>query len=312
MAMPPFQAFMRPVLEVLSDGSEPRVSDLRGRVLAQADLSDEDLAETMRGGGNRANSRVHWAVEYLAQARAVERPRRGVVRITDLGRELLAQNPDSVSIATLRPLEGFQDWDRRSREGAARRRLAAAGQGGIDELDSSPADESPLEQLIAAVDVLERHTATLVVERLREQPPEFLERAVLKLLHAMGYGGSETAGEHLGRSHDGGIDGVIRQDALGIERVYLQAKRYKKDNTVGSAAIREFVGALTGVGASGGVFITTSDFSVDARKYVERLNPRVILINGDELGRLMVQYEVGVAVAQVIRVTELDENFFDD
>jgi restriction system protein len=127
----------------------------------------------------------------------------------------------------------------------------------------------------------------------------------------MGYGGSEEDGEHLGRSHDGGLDGVIRQDALGIERVYLQAKRYAAGNTVGAGAIREFVGALTGVGASGGVFITTSSFSSDAVKYVERLVPRVILIDGQELGRLMVQYGVGVTTTQTLRVTEVDENFFD-
>ena len=176
---------------------------------------------------------------------------------------------------------------------------------------TSVSDETPLERLIEAVEVLQRGTALELVERLRVQPPEFLERAVLKLLHAMGYGGSEDDGEHLGKSHDGGLDGVIRQDALGIERVYLQVKRYAKDNTVGSAAIREFVGALTGVGASGGVFITTSGFSSDALKYVERLNPRVILIDAKQLGRLMVEYGVGVTTTQTLRVTEVDENFFD-
>jgi restriction system protein len=128
----------------------------------------------------------------------------------------------------------------------------------------------------------------------------------------MGYGGSLNDGEHLGQSHDGGLDGVIRQDALGLERVYVQAKRYAENNTVGSAAIREFVGALTGVGASGGVFITTSSFSPDAKKYVERLTPRVILIDGIRLGKLMVEYGVGVTVTQTLKVTKVDENFFDD
>jgi len=173
-------------------------------------------------------------------------------------------------------------------------------------------DGSPIEKLIEAVEDLDQHTSAQLVQRLREQEPVFLERAILKLLHAMGYGGSEEDGEHLGQSHDGGFDGVIRQDALGIERIYLQAKRYALGNTVGVGPIREFVGALTGAGASGGVFITTSAFSTEAVKYVERLSPRVILIDGIELGRLMVEYGVGVAVTQTLRVTEVDENFFEN
>lgn len=227
--------------------------------------------------------------------------------ISAIGRRLLADHPQVIKESDLMQLQGFQEWMGRSSSSARAQRKAQSEQ-------SASADESgetPLERLIEAVGVLDRSTAQQLVERLRTQPPEFLERAVLKLLHEMGYGGSEQDGEHLGKSHDGGLDGVIRQDALGIERVYLQAKRYAKDNTVGAAAIREFVGALTGAGASGGIFITTSTFSSDARKYVERLTPRVILIDGSELGRLMVDYGVGVTAKQTLRVMEVDENFFD-
>jgi restriction system protein len=307
MTIPPFWVFMRPVLLVLQDGQTRRRKDVNHAAVAMMSLSQEDLDERLKGGDLKAESRAHWAIEYLAQAGAINRPKRGDMVISDIGRSLLVDHPEVIKEADLLHLQGFQDWVERSNQSARARRQAQSEQSSI--IDE--AGETPLERLIEAVEVLERSTAQQLVERLRSQPPEFLERAVLKLLHAMGYGGSEEDGEHLGKSHDGGLDGVIRQDALGIERVYLQAKRYAKDNTVGSAAIREFVGALTGVGASGGIFITTSGFSSDALKYVERLTPRVILIDGKQLGRLMVDYGVGVTTTQTLRVTEVDENFFD-
>ena len=300
---------MRPVLVVLEDGTERSRQDVIAATVDSMGLSPEDLAERLRGGGSRARSRAHWAIEYLAQAGAVARPKRGRLKITDIGHQLLSDHPDGFRESALRHLPGFQEWGRRTRENARARRQGDSSTGDSSDFDS---DGSPLEKLIEAVEDLDQHTASNLVQRLREQEPEFLERAVIKLMHAMGYGGSEEDGEHLGRSHDGGLDGVIRQDALGIERIYLQAKRYAVGNTVGAGAIREFVGALTGVGASGGVFITTSSFSSDALKYVERLSPRVILIDGQQLGRLMVQYGVGVAVTQALRVTEVDENFFDE
>jgi len=309
MAVPPFGHFMRPVLVVLSDGSEHQRREVKALAVESMNLSEDDLAELLRGGTSRADNRAHWAIEYLAQAGAIERPSRGRLRINDVGRALLQAHPDEVLETDLADLPGYRDWIQRTREGARQRRQ---GQTNTDTGTAELDDSSPMEQLIESIDVLDRHTAQALVERLREQPPIFLERAVLKLLHAMGYGGSESDGEHLGRSHDGGLDGVIRQDALGIERVYVQAKRYARDNTVGSAEIREFVGALTGVGASGGVFITTSKFSSEATRYVDRLTPRVILLDGADLGRLMVEYGVGVTVTQTLRVTEVDENFFDE
>lgn len=311
MAIPSFELFMRPVLVVLADGNARPRKEVMAAAVDAMNLSPDELSETLRGGSSRARSRAHWAIEYLAQAAAVDRPRRGILQINQIGLGLLQEHPELLMKADIEHLEGLQDWTRRSRLAAEERRQAgkeaAAGQTFV-----SAGDESPLENLIEAVEVLDRHTAIELVQRLRDQEPAFLERAVLRLLHEMGYGGSLGDGEHLGQSHDGGLDGVIRQDALGLERVYVQAKRYGENNTVGAAAIREFVGALTGVGASGGVFITTSSFSSDANKYAENISPRVILIDGNKLGQLMVKYEVGVNVTQTLKVTEVDENFFDD
>lgn len=308
MAVPPFWAFMRPVLTVLEDGQTRRRKEVNQAAVAMMHLPPEDLAERLKGGDLKAESRAHWAIEYLAQAGAIDRPKRGDLVISDIGRQLLADHPEVITESDLSHLRGFQDWVERSKESARNKRKPGRSQAADG---ASQSGETPLERLIEAVEILERSTAQQLVERLQSQSPQFLERAVLKLLHAMGYGGSEDDGEHLGKSHDGGLDGVIRQDALGIERVYLQAKRYGKDNTVGSAAIREFVGALTGAGASGGIFITTSTFSSDALKYAERLKPRVILIDGKQLGRLMVDYDVGVTATRTLRVFEVDENFFD-
>lgn len=310
MAIPPFWAFMRPVLEVLQDGQVRRRRDVNDAAVTAMNLSPEDLSERLKGGGSRADSRAHWAIEYLAQSGAIERPKRGEMKISEIGRQLLASQPGVITLDDLQHLQGFQEWEERSRA-SARNRRRVSQEGGVP--SGEPFDgETPLERLIESIEVLNSGTADELVERLRLQPPDFLERAVLKLMHAMGYGGSEEDGEHLGQSHDGGLDGVIRQDSLGIEQVYVQAKRYARDNTVGASAIREFVGALTGVGASGGIFITTSAFSSEARKYVVRLTPRVILIDGRELGRLMVEYGVGVTVAQTLKVSEVDENFFSE
>ena len=302
---------MRPVLVILANGNARPRKDVMVAAVDAMNLSPDELSETLRGGSSRARSRAHWAIEYLAQAAAVDRPRRGILQINEIGLRLLREHPELLRKADIEHLEGLQDWTRRSRLAAEERRQAGKEVAAEHAL-VSVGDESPLENLIEAVEVLDRHTAIELVQRLRDQEPAFLERAVLRLLHAMGYGGSLGDGEHLGQSHDGGLDGVIRQDALGLERVYVQAKRYGEGNTVGAAAIREFVGALTGVGASGGVFITTSSFSSDANKYAENISPRVILIDGNKLGQLMVQYEVGVNITQILKVTEVDENFFDD
>jgi restriction system protein len=310
MAVPPFEHFMVPVLQFVSDGKQHQRNDVKVAAVEAMNLTPDQLSERIKGGSSRAGSRAHWAIEYLCQSGAIDRPVRGILEINDIGRALLANHPEGVTRTHLSELDGYKAWKERTVAGREERRLKASTSDTVDieEDDGS----TPMERLIEAVSVLDEHTADQLVERIRDMPPLFLEKAVLKLLHAMGYGGSEDDGEHLGRSHDGGIDGVIKQDALGIERVYVQAKRYAATNTVGSAAIREFVGALTGVGASGGVFITTSSFSPDALKYVERLSPRVILIDGNELGRLMVEYGVGVTVTQTLKVSDLDENFFED
>jgi restriction system protein len=173
--------------------------------------------------------------------------------------------------------------------------------------------QTPLESIESAINELERTISTDIVQRVQSMSPKFLELVVLKLLRAMGYGDSETSIEHLGGPGDEGVDGVINQDSLGLQRIYVQAKRYKSENTIGRPDLQKFVGALSGLGANGGVFITTSNFSSEAKEYANKnISQRIILIDGEELGKLMVRYGIGVQSKNSYQVVDIDEDFFDE
>jgi restriction system protein len=276
-------------------------------VIDQLSLSDSERAETNPGGGNRANSRVHWAIEYLCQAGAVVRPKRGYAQITDLGRELMRE-PGDVTLARLRQTEGFKDWRRRTRANRELRRNQHSEETDTTEVD----DRTPTEQIEASTNEIRATVASQLLQRLRDEDPEFLEQTVLKLLHAMGYGSSEDDLQHLGGSGDGGVDGVIKQDKFGLDQIYVQAKRYGS-NIVGRPHIQNFVGALSGKHATRGVFITTSQFSSDAEDFAKNVPQyRIILIDGEDLVQLMIEHKVGVRVAQTLEIVEIDENFFSE
>lgn len=230
-------------------------------------------------------------------------------QISDFGRQLLAEQPGGVTLARLRQTDGLKDWKRRSQAKAAQREQ---GTPEISEVEVENEERTPLEQIISSISEIRSSIASQLLQRLRDEEPEFLERTVLRLLHAMGYGSSEDDLRHLGGSNDGGVDGVIRQDKFGLDQIYIQAKRYGSQ-TVGRPHVQNFVGALTGQHATRGVFITTSDYSKEAREYAETIQQyRVILIDGEELVRLMIENKVGVTVSQSVEIVEIDENFFAD
>ena len=312
MSIPKFSELFNEVLTVLSDGNQYHRRELQAEVLNRLDLSDAERAETMAGGGNRAKSRVHWAFEFLCQSGAANRPKRGYAEITDFGRELLRDNPNGISLDLLRQTEGLKDWKRRSLEARAARRSGDGFDDSGIESDPDDADRTPNEQIENSIRAIEATVASQLLQRLREEDPEFLERTVLKLLHAMGYGSSEDDLQHLGGSGDGGVDGVIRQDKFGLDQIYIQAKRYGSA-TVGRPDIQSFVGALTGQQATRGVFITTSTFSRDAKEFARTIQQyRVILVDGEDLVRLMIENKVGVTVSRTVEVVEIDENFFSE
>lgn len=309
MPVPKFSDLFSDVLRVLCDGRTLHSRDLITAVVTNLNLSDTERAETLSGGGNRARSRVHWALEFLCQSGAVQRPQRGYAQITDLGQKLLQEQPEGVTLTRLRQTDGFRDWKRRSKAKAAERLREYPDD---TDTDSESDERTPTERIEAAVLEIESAVANQLLQRLRDEEPIFLERTVLRLLQAMGYGDSDDDFQHLGGSNDGGVDGVFRQDKLGLDQIYIQAKRYGSA-TIGRPDIQGFVGALTGKHATRGVFITTSDFSSGAKEFALNIKQfRIILIDGDELVRLMIQHKVGTNVSRTVDVVEIDENFFAD
>lgn len=305
MPVPTYEDLMLPVLEAISDGQPCTAKDLRDRVARAIEITPEDRAERIKSGACVFDNRVHWAVTYMVQAGLVERPRRGVVQVTARGQEVLKRGPRRIDNDLLAQFEEFIEFKHRARESDSDQRATPRRDSPI-----TP-DATPKETLSAAVDEANAAVATELLSRVRDQDPLFLEELVLSLLTAMGYGGREGAAERLGQSGDQGLDGVIRQDALGLDRVYVQAKRYSTDRPVSRPDIQAFVGALHGAQADRGVFITTSRFTSDASDYAERVPARLVLIDGTRLARLMIAHNIGVQDEEVFTLKRLDEDFFD-
>ncbi|MEV6849477.1 restriction endonuclease [Actinoplanes sp. NPDC051411] len=297
---------MRPVLEAHAGGRPLRASDVRDRVAVAVGVPDPDRKIMLPSGrAARYDNRVAWAVTHLAQAGLLERSSRGVTELTERGRIALHDCPDRVDMAVLMGFPEYVEFRSRTRSPQ-------------DDFAGTTNQQIPPGVLNEPGTAIEEviHTAHSAVaadllSRIVKQPPEFLERLVLELLVSMGYGGLERSTEHLGGSGDAGLDGLIRLDVLGLDIVYLQAKRYA-DRHVGRPEIQAFVGALHGAQASRGIFITTSRFSAEARDYAERVNARVILIDGPELARLMIEHGCGVVTEATYTLKQVDENFFPE
>ena len=299
--LPSWEDFAVPVLAVLSDGKTRTLRDLRKDVAELTELTDDQRSQTLPSGQSRAENRIGWAASFLNRVDALDRPGRGRYVITDLGRELLVSHSGGITVHDLRSLakEGDEWWKQNSSS-------AVEDSGELDP-DSSGLD--PTEQVEQGIARIHEEVSSELLARLVSQDPAFFEDAVVKLLLAMGYGGVGGRGIATALGHDGGIDGIIDQDVLGLSKVYVQAKRYSPGNTVGRPDVQGFVGALSGK-ADSGVFITTSRFSPGAIEWVENIPARIILIDGPRLTELMIEYGVGVQVERNYRVVEIDEDFF--
>lgn len=302
--IPKWHGFMSALLQVLSDGQARSRSDLVKQAMDVVGLTDEQRAVQLDSGSLKAKGRVGWAISHLIAATALARPDNALYVITDVGRKLLLRYPEGLAQAQLREIEAYRQH--RAEVRAARREISSAPE--ADVLDE---DADPIDAIETAIERIKAEAGTELVQRLRDRDPAFFEQAVVDLLLKMGYGGAEQRGRRIGGSGDGGVDGVIDQDALGLDRIYVQAKRYADGNNVGRETIQAFVGALHGVGASRGVFITTSTFTSGARQYAENVPSRIILIDAARLVSLMIKYRVGVQVKQSYDVVELDEDFFE-
>ena len=303
MPLPDFQSLMLPLLGILSDGAERPPAVIREAAAAQFHLSEADLAILLPSGiQTMFTNRVAWALSYLKQAVLVESPRRGSYRITERGRSVLKNRPERINIEFLKQFPEFLAFRTASETAATVQPTQVAG---------TTLELTPDEQIRVGYSRLRESLAALLLERTKLATPRFFEQLVVDLLVRMGYGGSrEDAGSVVGGSGDEGIDGIIKEDKLGLDTIYIQAKRWSKP--VGRPDIQQFAGALIGQKARRGVFITTSSFTTDATNYAKGLQTTIVLIDGRQLAELMLDYGVGVSETSAVKLLKLDEDYFAD
>jgi restriction system protein len=301
MAIPDFQSVMLPLLKFSSDQAEHSLQDAVESLADQFELTLEERQELLPSGKQaRFDNRVAWARSYFKQAGLVENTRRGFFKISQRGLELLKTNPEKINKKILEQYPEFLEFQNVRREVQE-----------VEVLTDEPEKQTPEEQLENAYKTLFDGLASEIILLVKSCSPAFFERLVVELLLAMGYGGSRAeAGRAIGQSGDGGIDGIIDEDKLGLDSIYIQAKRW--EGTVGRPEIQKFVGALQGNRANKGVFITTSDFTKEAKEYVKNINNKVVLINGLTLAKLMIENNVGVSVAATYEVKKIDSDYFVD
>ena len=300
MPIPDFQSVMRPVLATVADGTALALSDLRERIANEYQLSEEERSERLPSGKQTViNNRVGWARTYLNKAGLLSIPSKGMVQITERGREALNNGPARITVSWLKQYPEFAEFHSTSPADSS-----------APTQQSEPVEQAtPDEQLAAAHQALTQSLADDLLAQVRAASPTFFEQLVVDLMIAMGYGGSrKEAGRATQQTNDDGIDGIIKEDKLGLDVIYLQAKRWS--NTVHRPEIDKFIGALTRQRARKGVFITTSDFSSGAREAAMSLDIKVVLIDGLELARLMVENNLGCNVKQVYEVKQLDSDYF--
>jgi len=303
MAVPDFQSLMMPLLRTAADEREHSLAEARDVLADEFKLSDADREEPLPSGRqSKFSNRVAWAKSYLQQAGLLLSPRRGHFQLSDRGRDVLKAPPTRIDIKFLEQYPEFVEF--RTPKSAL-----------VDVPSEVPAGqaepETPEEALEAAHLKMRVRLGSEILTRVKAASPQFFERLVVELLLKMGYGGSRRdAGQAIGRSGDEGIDGVISEDRLGLEVVYLQAKKW--DGTVGRPEIQRFVGALHGKRAKKGVFITTGAFSAEATAYVEHIDPKVVLIDGRRLAELMIDFDVGVNTWATYNVKRVDSDYFDE
>lgn len=302
MAVPDFQSFMLPLLKFASDGKEHSQSEASEALSHHFSITESERREMLPSGRQtRFNNRVAWANVYLRKSGFLESTRRGRFKITERGQEILRSNPARIDVKFLLKNGDaeFREFHRPSRQ---------------DENHEEPSIETvrtPREIMDAGYQEMRRDLSQEILKRIKSSSPRFFEHLVVELLVAMGYGGSrKDAGEAVGQSGDGGVDGIIKEDRLGLDVIYLQAKRW--EGTVGRPIVQGFAGSLEGHRARKGVLITTSQFSPDALDYVTRIEKKIVLIDGDELAKLMIDYGIGVAADATYEIKRLDTDYFEE
>ena len=305
MAIPDYQTFLLPVLRYVGERPNEAVliRDLFPVLAKQFALSEEDLREMLPSGATMTfGSRVSWACTFMKKAGLLSAPKRGCISITQRGLEVLATKPSAINAAFLRQYPEFRAFQIRGK---------STGQENDTGTHELPLGRTPHEAIESGYQSLRAELAADLLQRVKECTPSFFERLVVELLVKMGYGGSRAdAGKALGRSGDGGIDGIIKEDRLGLDVIFIQAKRWT-DKAVSRPDVQQFAGALAGHGAGKGIFLTTSYFTKEATEYAAGLrNSKIVLIGGEELAELMIDHGIGVATAATYEVKRIDSDYF--
>ncbi|MDU3845262.1 MAG: restriction endonuclease [Clostridium perfringens] len=302
MAIPTYEQIMLPMLELLKDENTYNNKECVEKLSEKLNLTEEEVRELLPSGRKRVfYNRVNWAKTYLKRAGLVEAPRRGEVKITQLGLELLQENPVEIRSRDLLRYSSFNDFINTTNR----------SENNTENRENLINERTPFEEIAIAFEELKNSLADEILEKIKSCSFEFFEKSVIELLIKMGYGGSrEEAGRATKRTGDEGIDGIINEDRLGLDSIYIQAKRWR-DTVVGRPEIQKFSGALDTPGANKGVFITTSKFSKEAREYVKAINTKnIILIDGMQLAQYMIEFNVGVSTEIVYEIKKIDNDYF--
>lgn len=303
------------VLRLMKDGKIRKRQDIYQDVIDLAKISDDEVNQQISSGQSRVLNSLGWAISSFVKAGILNRLSRSTYQITDIGLEMAEKWKDKIEISQ-KEFVGLSEWENYQKSILERKQSQSNNitQYFINNDDQEIENVDFETQAKNAIKEIETEIAVELLNKLQQGTPLFFEKAVLKLLLAMGYGGKENLFEHTGKSHDGGIDGVIKQDPLGIQNIYIQAKRYANGNKIGRPELQQFVGVLSAQrNANAGVFITTSSFHKNALEWLKEIpsNLNILLIDGQELVTLMIKYKVGIQIKEVLEICEIDEDFFE-
>jgi|SRR6185437_1006842 len=301
--IPDFQKIILPLLEILGDNKEHELGYITQKICERFKLTEEEKKELLPSGNQEIiNNRVGWARTYLKKAKLIESPRRATFKITEQGLKILQSSPEKINVRFLKDNNPeFKEWQ------TSYKKEEVSSQA-IEEVET---EKTPEELLDYSFTKLKEELAVDILEKIKSCSSTFFERLVVNLLIAMGYGGSrKEAGETLGKSGDGGIDGIIKEDKLGLDTIYIQAKKW--DSTVPITHIRDFAGSLLSKKAKKGIFISTSSYPKSAYEFVQSIEPKIILIDGNALAELMIEHNVGLSTKNSYEVKKIDNDYFDE
>lgn len=308
MAVPKYNEFFSPVLRALETGEIKHVAKIRKFALDYLNVSEEDRKEMLPSNTQRlVDNRVNWSITYLRKANLIERVARGKYKITNTGLRVLHEKKDHVELKDLYQFDSFRQFINTDTMSEEKKDLSKPSV--LEDLQEG----TPQDNLNASMEQINKELSANLLSEIMERSPAFFEKMVVQLLLKMGYGSALEDGFVTGCSGDEGIDGIIREDKLGFSSIYIQAKRWAEDKAIGRPEIQKFVGALAGQGAQKGLFITTGTFTKEARSYVEKqLSTKVVLVDGEKLTKLMIEYNLGVSVETVYTIKKIDTDFFSE